>query len=311
MLEPVLNSTHVCSNVQCLDLRPYVRVRDRFHKPNASLERELEAAMLRDVPTSSETCPAAMVIACSNTPLGPDNLLRRSVTALGLPILAPTLPHGLKALRRHVYLDLLKKLSHCERTAFLLLDSSDSFMRCDANEIAERVRSFGPDTAIVSAERHFDLQINPFKGQFDRITASLNDSTPYMYVNSGGLGGFHRAMLRFERSAAGLGPPPFSSRGGFLPDAGKSDQSPVAEVVLRDLLAGNTSSTLDRHTHLFYTPTMADWDYDRAVARIRHTNPCVVHVPNKMYKSVLWRLWNTTGPNGAPGVHSNGEPRAR
>lgn len=250
-------------------------------------------------------CPSELVLAVSNRPLPETNLLRRSAAALGVPLGTPHLPRGSQALRRGVYARTLSNLEACPNTALLLVDGFDTFLRCNASEIGRRVRAFGTGAVVVSGERLYSFQPAAERPQWD---AMAERGSKYRYVNGGGIGGTQAALMGFMRAAALRGPPPFSSRYGMR--SAISDQGPVAETVFRDHTqgarggaapsssgGGGLGSRLDYETGLFYTVSGPDAAHPpTARARIAKADPCLVHVPNGHFRTLLRALWNETGP---------------
>jgi hypothetical protein len=110
----------------------------------------------------------------------------------------------------------------------------------------------------------------------------------------GGVGGFHIALSKFTRAAAAEAPPPYTSYFGLM--SGRSDQNPIARLVLRDANATkdrSLGSRLDYNASLFLTLTGSDWISPFAIKSVERSNPCIVHVPNKLYRQTLRDTFET------------------
>lgn len=262
----------------------------------ASYEKTFQEALQRSLPPAVP-CPTALLIVASDKPLPATNLLRRSANALGVPLAVPYLPQGAQALRRRVYNHTLSAMGACPDTAVLLVDAFDTYLRCNATEIRRRVNSFGPGAVIVSAERLYTFQKRADRHLWDE----LGRPSVYRYVNGGGVGGFHIALSKFTRAAAAEAPPPYTSY--FRLMSGRSDQDPIARLVLRDANATkdrSLGSRLDYNASLFLTLTGSDWISPFAIKSVERSNPCIVHVPNKLYRQTLRDTFemyrNSSGP---------------
>ena len=264
-------------------------------------EDAFEDELWRTLPPAVK-CPAAQLIVPSDTPLPPTNMLVQSAAALGVSLAVPFLTQGAQGLRRRVYNQTLSAMGSCPDTAILLVDAFDTFVRCSPAELQRRIRAFGPGSVIVSAERNFTFQNKLERPLWDELASNRSTSSPYRFVNGGGIGGFHVPLAAYARVAAAEAPPPFGMH--FRLRSGQSDQNPTARLVMRDAMPPSDHQSLglqlDYESSLFHTCTGEDWNITSALKRIKKADPCIVHMPDGHFRQVLRELYDRAAPRPRP-----------
>ena len=293
-VEATWNSTHICSSKGCFFLG-----RPEDSEPERRAAESSGSFALPKGKLNAAKCPSVVVMAVSDGPLAVTSYLKRTATVLGVPLAVPYLPLGAQGLRRGVYARTLERMEACADTAVLLVDAHDTFLRCNASEISQRVHGLQRGAVLVSAEAHFKFQDTAFVPEWEILAARYaNGQTPstHRFLNGGGIGGRVPDVSRFARAAASLEPPPFA--GVFKPKAGASDQNPTATTVLRDAREGlGLGSRLDYDSKLFYTATFVSGEV--GAAEIEKANSCIVHVPGKGQRKLLDGLVNLTAPRSS------------
>lgn len=302
---PVWNETHVCSREACLAFKLILDICRKTHTCKQFRAPDMEASLRSVLPANATNCPVAMVVAASDSPLPPNNLLQRSASALGVPLAVAHLPLGAQSLRRHVYAHALSSMSACPDMIVLLVDAFDTFLRCSTDKLAQRVRSYGHKAmVVVAAEREYSFQHRFERPKWEALYSNFSGQPSYYrYVNGGGIGGSQHSVLQFMQAAAAESPPafygmrPFTGKHGLL--GGGSDQNPVARIVMREASAQPSSAfipRLDYRASLFFTATGKDYYLRYSRVRVNDSDPCIVHVPGKKFRGILATLWNETGP---------------
>jgi hypothetical protein len=201
-------------------------------------------------------------------------------------------------------------------------DGYDVFYQSGPETIREKFLSFDCDV-VFSAERMYSHQYRSFKGYFDDATGS----SPYRYLNAGGVVGYAGALRRLYRpgvllrlkvaslqyhrlhrlakkvtSAVHAIIPP-KQRGGGLAVQCLGWYDYADQAIMAKYVAKNTRQLaieLDRECSIFWC-TASEWEdidshYEIIDAKMvsKHTGqiPACIHVPwEKKYRHVLLKLW--------------------
>ena len=234
--------------------------------------------MLRDA-----TCRPLEVITLSSHQLPVTNRLWRTATALNVPVrLIPCYEHGKK---RRLYVQELQTM--CPETFVLCMDGYDTFFRCDATDLRNRLLASGA-RVLVAAERLFSFQHPSRLPLFDELWRAHGNGSSYRYLNSGIVGGRARDLLTFYNYTLQL-PAPFHH---LSDNNAGSDQAYVSDALLdtRGVLPHPRFAQLDYGNSVSYSASGKDWGgkgHNRpwAIDRVTKTDPCIVHVPGQGIKN--------------------------
>ena len=216
--------------------------------------------------SSSTACPHVVVLTTrtpqnysefNNITYVRDEPLHLSAASLSVPVVDMALPKAMLGARRSEYVAALRIFNlTCPWMPILLTDGTDTFLRCNASTLRQRILSHSSaQRVLVSAETHYSFQSKHRQRWYEVLAAEHAkrwnrnaSSVKKKYLNCGGIAGRVADVLPFMQAANDTeGPKPTMS--WFTP---WHDQAPVSDAFYKLAAQSPEHVGLDYESEIFY-----------------------------------------------------------
>ena len=260
--------------------------------------------------SSSAACPHVVVLTTrtpqnysefNNITYVRDEPLHLSAASLSVPVVDMALPKAMLGARRSEYVAALRIFNlTCPWMPILLTDGTDTFLRCNASTLRQRILSHSSaQRVLVSAETHYSFQSKHRQRWYEVLAAEHAkrwnrnaSSVKKKYLNCGGIAGRVADVLPFMQAANDTeGPKPTMS--WFTP---WHDQAPVSDAFYKLAAQSPEHVGLDYESEIFYVAAKEEHQPTDLMAQVGLHDSCLVHIPGSSHDPKVAKklrlVWN-------------------